>query len=71
MDCSVSIGFSKGQARSPSRGGGKISKGRREEMTEMPSIVLGYTINLTTLKVAIVQELGQWSWSIMLELGVR
>ena len=71
MDCSVSIGFSKGRARSPGRGGGKRSKGRSEEMTGMPIIVPGYTINLTTLKVAIVQELGQWSLSIMLELGVR
>ena len=40
-------------------------------MTALPRIVLGYTTNLTTLEVAVVLELGRWSWSIMPKLGVR
>ena len=45
----------------PGQGGGKRSKGRGGEMTVLPSRVLGYTINLTTLEVTAMLELGWWS----------
>ena len=45
----------------PGEGGGERSKGRGGEMTILPSRVPGYTINLTTLEVMAVLELGWWS----------
>ena len=38
----------------PGQGGGERSKGRDGEMIVLPSRVLGYTINLTTLEVTVV-----------------
>ena len=67
----MSIGCDEGRARSPGRGEGERSKDEGREMIVLPSIVLGYTTNLTMPEVEVVLELGWWSWSIMPELGVK
>ena len=61
MDYSVGIWCSEGRVRRSGRGGWKSCKCQGGWITALPSRVLIHTINLTTLKVTTMPELGQWS----------